>query len=154
MTETMTQFSISLGNKPGLLGTICRRLASAKINILALSLMDATNHGVLRLVAEKSDRVRAALKELDLPTVETKVLAVSMPNRPGAMADFCEKLSANRVRVSYLYQTTGALGGKSMGIFKVQNINKAAKVLESKRVTRRDMKMKLRNSQRATVGMR
>jgi UTP:GlnB (protein PII) uridylyltransferase len=55
------------------------------------------------------------------------VLAVTMPNRPGALADVCEKLSANRVQISYLYSTTGAPGGKAIGIFKVQSADKAIK---------------------------
>ncbi len=152
MIETMTQFSIDMGTKPGLLATICRTLGSAKVNIVALTVMDSSNHGVLRLVAADADQARDALKDLNLTMKESKVMALTMPNRPGAVADVCERLSLNRVQISYMYQTTGAAGGKSIGIFKVANIDKAAKLLASRRPLGRDMKAKLRNNQRVAAG--
>ena len=75
---------------------------------------------------------------------ETEVLAVPMSNRPGAAADVLEKLSAHHVPISYVYCTSGARGGKAVGIFKVGDIKKSMKVLNSKRNTNRDMKVKLR----------
>ena len=86
---------------------------------------------------------------MNLSMTEATVLGVTMPNKPGMLADVCEKLSANRVPISYLYSTTGAAGGKAIGIFKVQNMAKAIKVLESKRASSKDMKGNLRNMQRA-----
>jgi hypothetical protein len=154
MIETMVQYSIFLGNKPGLLGKVFGALGAAKINIIALTMMDTTEHGVLRIVANNAEKLKAALAPLNLPMDANRVLAVTMPNRPGALADVCEKLSANRVQISYLYSTTGAPGGKAIGIFKVQNAERAAKVLEQKRSGVRDMKTKLRNHQRTGVAMR
>lgn len=154
MIETMTQHSIFLGNKPGLLGKIVGALGAAKINIVALTMMDSKEHGVLRIVAGDPVKVKEALAPLNLTMDTSKVLAVTMPNRPGALADICEKLSLNRLQVSYLYSTTGAPGGKAIGIFKVQNPDRAIKALNSKRSSVRDMKTKLRNQQRAGMPAR
>jgi hypothetical protein len=154
MIETMVQYSIFLANKPGLLGKIFGALGAAKINIVALTMMDSFEHGVLRIVAKDADRAKKALEPLNLTMSPTKVLAVTMPNKPGALADICEKLSANRVQVSYLYSTTGAPGGKAIGIFKVQSPERAMKVLNNSRAHVRDMKSKLRNSQRTRVAGR
>jgi len=154
MTETMVQFSIYLGKKPARLGQVCRELAQAKINIVALTMMDSSEHSVLRLVPKDPDRARDAFKRLNLPTDETKVLAVTLPNRPGAAADACERLSAARVQIAYMYSTTGAPGGKAIAIMKVSNNDKASKVLETRRAMRRDMKQNLRNFQRASAGRR
>ncbi len=150
MIDTLTQFSLFLGNKPDTLGRVCRELALAKINIVALTMMDASEHGVLRIVARNPDRARDVFKRMNLSMTEVKVVAVTMSNKPGMVADVCEKLSASRVPISYLYSTTGAAGGKAIGIFKVQNIAKAIKVLESKRLNTKDVKSNLRNKQRAS----
>jgi len=147
--DTAIQFSVFLGNKPDTLGRICRELALAKINIVALTMMDASEHGVLRIVARNPDKARAVVKSMNLSMTEATVLAVTMSNRPGMLADVCEKLSANRVPISYLYSTTGAAGGKAIGIFKVQNMAKAIKVLKTKGSPTKDMKANLRNKQRA-----
>jgi len=155
MIETMVQFSVFLDNTPGLLGRVCRELAAAKVNIVALTMMDASEHGVIRVVGKNADRVRDTLKKLNLPSTETKVLAVTMPNRPGAVADICERLSTAKIPISYLYSTTGAVGGKAIGIFKVQSLAKAANVLKTKRGSgARDMKVKLRNRSRIKTGAR
>ena len=143
--KSMVQFSLFLLNKPGMLSQICRELARARINIEALTMMDAQEHGVLRLIVSEPEKARPVLKRLNLPMTETDVLAVPMPNRPGAVADVLDKLSAHHVHISYVYCTTGAAGGRSVGVFKVGDMKKAMKVIEAKKTnSNRDMKMKLR----------
>lgn len=154
MIEPMVQFSIFLGNKPAMLAKVCRELAEAKINIVALAMMDSSEHGVLRLVAKDAERTRDTLKRMNLSTTEAKVLAVTMPNRPGACADVCERLSHHRVPISYMYTTTGAAGGKAIGIFKVHDMSKAEKVLKARDSGTRDLKLKLRNAQRTRAALR
>ena len=142
--ELVTQFSVFLVNKPGVLAQVMRQIAQAKINVTAMTMMDSSEHGVLRLVGADPGRLRTALAELNLPTTETDVLLVTMANRTGALADVCQRLAAAHINISYAYCTTGASGGKTKGIFKVADTKKAMKVLKEKGPKRRDMKSKLR----------
>jgi len=144
--QSLTQFSVFLVNKPGVLAQVCRELGKAKVNIVALAMMDAVEHGVLRLITGDSDQARPILRSLNVPMTQTDVLCVPMANRPGALADVCERLSASHVPISYMYCTTGATGGRTLGIFKVPDIKKAIRVIEGRRMTTRDMKKKLRPS--------
>ena len=80
--QSVSQFSIFLPNKPGVLAQVSRQLAQAKINVIAMTMMDSSEHGVLRLVVQEPDRLRAALAPLNLPMTETDVLVVEMSNRP------------------------------------------------------------------------
>jgi len=144
--ESLTQFSVFLVNKPGVLAQVLRELGKAKVNIVALAMMDAVEHGVLRIIVQNADRARPVLRKINIPMTETQVLGVPMANRPGALADVCERLSAAHIRVSYMYCTTGAPRGKVLGIFKVPDIKKAMKIIEGRRMTTRDMKVKLRPS--------
>lgn len=129
MVNSVTQFSVFMINKPGVLQQVCQELAQAKINIIALTMMDSMEHGVLRLVSNDASRTRDVLKRLGVPISETDVLSVPMPNNPGAIADICTRLSSAKCRVSYAYCTTGASGGKTIGVFKVGNMAKAVKTL-------------------------
>jgi hypothetical protein len=143
--ESCVQFSIFLANKPGVLTQIFRELAKAKVNVSNLAMMDSTEHGVLRLIVADPPGARTVLKHLNIPVTETEVLSVQLPNRPGAAADLCEKLSAAHVNVGYMYCTTSATrAGKTNVIIKVPDIKKAMKVLDNQKATRRDMKVKLR----------
>lgn len=142
--ETLLQFSIFLVNKPGVLSQIFRELAKAKINITAVAMMDSMEHGVLRMTVSDPKAARDVFRKLNVQIAETEVLAVPLANRPGAVADVCERLSAAHISVGYMYCTTVSRGGKSVVFLKVPNIKKAMKVLEESKNTRRDMKVKLR----------
>jgi hypothetical protein len=129
--KVVTQSSVFLINKPGVLAQVSRQIAQARINILAMTMTDSSEHGVLRLVVEESDRLRTALAALNLPTTETDVLLVDMPNRPGALAEICNRLAEAHINISYAYCTTGASGGRTKGIFKVADTKKAIKLLSA-----------------------
>jgi hypothetical protein len=117
--KVVPQFSVFLINKPGVLAQVSRQIATTRVNILAMTMTDSSEHGVLRLVAEDPERLRTALATLNLPTTETDVLVIDMPNRPGALADVCGRLAEGHINISYAYCTTGASGGKTKGVFKV-----------------------------------
>jgi hypothetical protein len=136
-TKSDTQFSVFLANKPAVLARVCQQLADDKINIVALSMMDSTEHGVLRLVAENSERARRCLTALNVPMAETTVLMTALPNRPGALADIVERLATNHICVNYAYCTTGAAGGKTLGVFRVSDPQKATKVLAERQPRRK-----------------
>jgi len=143
--ERQIQFSIFLVNKPGVLSQIFRELARARVNITNIAMMDSTEHGVLRLVVDDPASVRPVFARLNIPVSETDVLAVALPNRPGAAADLCDRLAASHINIGYMYCTGGAAGGRTVVVLKVPDIKKAIKVLENGgKAPRRDMRIKLR----------
>jgi len=135
--SVQTQFSVFLVNKPGVLAQVLGELAKAKVNLIAMTLADSTEHGVLRLVVDQPDKARDVLKRLSVPVTETDVICVELSNRPGAMADVCSRLAAEHINISYAYATSGAGGGKTTGVFKVADMKKAMKVLQQGRLKRR-----------------
>ena len=137
-TRSETQFSVFLANKPGTLAQVCRQLADEKINILALSMMDASEHGVLRLIVEQPERARLSLAALNVPMAESTVLITPMPNRPGALADVVQRLAGNHINVTCAYCTAGAPGGKKLGVFRVSDIRKATRVLAERKPRRKE----------------
>jgi len=128
--KIIKQFSVSLVNRPGVLAHICRTLADARVNIMAMTITDSVELGVLRMVVDKPDIARTILSRLDAPVTESEVLAVNMPNRPGSLATLAEKLSRAHININYAYATTGISGGQAIVIIKVQYPEKAIKVLQ------------------------
>ena len=115
-------------------------------------MMDATEHGVMRLVCATEAKPKAALNSLNASYTMTEVLGVEMPNKPGAAADVCEKLAGAKVAIRYMYCSAGGnSSGKALGIFKVASMPKAVKALTSKRKSTRDVTIKRRQTRpRAT----
>lgn len=135
--RTDTQFSIFLVNKPGVLAHVCQQLADNRVNIMAMTMMDSMEHGVLRLVVEDEKLARPALGKLGLPCTETDVLVTELPNRPGALADVVGRLATAHINVNYAYCTTGSKNGKTVGIFKVSDMQKAMNTLGERKPRRR-----------------
>ena len=128
--KTLTQFSVFLVNKPGVLAQVTGALAAEKINLVAMTLVDSQEHGVLRMVTANVAAAREVLKKLNLPMTETEVLCVDLPNRPGALADVATLLGQNHININYAYVTSGAPGGRTTGVFKVADQAKALHVLK------------------------
>jgi hypothetical protein len=125
-----TQFSIFMVNKPGVLARVLGEFAQAKINIIAITMMDSMEHGVMRVVFAAPEKAKKVLIKLNMPYNETQVLCVRLTNQSGALASVVEKLARSHINISYAYCTAGAKGGRTTGILKVANVQKAMKVLQ------------------------
>ncbi len=117
-------------NKPGVMAKVLGEFAQAKINIIAITMMDSVEHGVIRVVFDNPEKARQVLQKLNMPFNETGVLSVTLNNESGALASVAEKLAKNHINISYAYCTAGAKGGRTTGVLKVANVDKAMKVLE------------------------
>lgn len=126
----VTQFSIFMVNKPGVLAQVLGEFARAKINIIAMTMMDSAEHGVMRVIFEKTKRAKEILSKANMPYNETEVLCVSLTNKSGALAAVTEKLAKNHINISYAYCTAGAKGGRTTGVLKVADVRKAMKILQ------------------------
>ncbi|MCS7044760.1 MAG: ACT domain-containing protein [Gemmataceae bacterium] len=123
------QLTVYLENKPGRLAQVLSALAQAKINIIALAVMDRQDKGVLRLVTEDEVATKKALSDLNLQSTVNDVLVVELRNQPGALAHVCETLAGGHINIDYAYCSSGGRNGKVHGIFKVSNLEKAERVL-------------------------
>ena len=125
-----TQFSIFMVNKPGVLAQVLGEFAQAKINVIAMTMMDSVEHGVMRVVFAEPTEIKEVLSKLNMPYNTTDVLCVNLDNKPGALATVAEKLAKNHINISYAYCTAGAKGGRTTGVLKVADVKKAMKILQ------------------------
>lgn len=128
-----TQFSVFMVNKPGVLAQVLKEFAEEKINIVAMTMVDSAEQGVMRAVFVSPKRAKEVLQKLNMPFNETDVLCVNLDNRSGALAVVAEKLALSHINISYAYCTAGAKGGRTTGVLKVADVEKAMKVLEEKK---------------------
>lgn len=141
-----TQFSVFMVNKPGMLAKVLAEFAKSKINIIAMTMMDSAEHGVMRVVAHPTSQVKDVLNALNMPHSDTDVLCVTLDNHPGAFAEVVEKLAKNHINISYAYVTAGAKGGKTTGVLKVADVKKAIKLLTGGYGAGSDTKQSVRRS--------
>ena len=144
-----TQFSVFLINKPGVMAAVTGALAKTKVNIIALSLSDSGEHGVLRIVAEDAETTRQVLSKAHDRWTETEVLTMEMENRSGAFARAAKHLADEHINISYAYCTGGAKGGRTTAVFKVADMKKALKVFAPQKARKKPDPVKEPPSHRA-----
>ena len=128
--KTVKQLSLFLENKPGTLGAVCKTLAAAKVNILAISVTDGVDHAVVRMVVDEPQKALHLLGERGVLVVERDVLLLTCSNHSGELADIARKLSAKKINIEYAYAATVPDASAGAIILRVDNIAAAKRVLK------------------------
>ena len=125
----INQLSIFLENRPGHLAEICRRLAEADISIVTLSLADTADFGIVRMIVDDHVKAEQVLKAAGHVVNVREVLAVTVPDRPGGMAEVMEVVDRAGCNVEYSYAFAFHHGEKAVLVFRFTDNAKAAKAL-------------------------
>ncbi len=97
-----TQFSVFLDNRVGKLLELVDIFDGYSIRLVALSVIDSADHGVVRLITNNSDEARRLLKSHHMPYSESDVLVVKL-SPPQGLADLCRCLLAAELSIHYAY---------------------------------------------------
>ncbi len=129
MVRVEKQLSIFLENRPGGLARICGTLAEAGINILALSVHDTVDHAIIRLLADRPVKALLILEQLGLYILETDIIALDLPNQPGALAEISRKLARADINIEYAYCSAATSQGNGCLILKSDELDRAIELL-------------------------
>lgn len=121
---SVKQISVFVENKPGKLAAVTRTIADFGINLRAMSIADTQDFGILRIITEHPESDAQLLAKAGYLTKLNNVLAVEMPDKPGALADILDALAAAGVGVEYTYAFISSIPGKAYMIFRVDDVNK------------------------------
>jgi hypothetical protein len=124
------QISVFLENTTGRLSEVTRTLATAGINLRAISIADTADFGILRLIVNKTDEAVKALNDAGFTTRLTDVAAVEIEDVPGSLAKLMELFQKTEVNIEYLYASLEGKQDKAVVIFKLGDHDKGLKVLK------------------------
>ncbi len=133
MNMTVKQISVFLENKPGQLAKFAGLLRENGIDMRALTLAEAADFGVVRTIVSDPDRAQQVLKEAGKISAVTPVLAIEVPDKPGALTDILQILTDGAINLEYTYAFTSRKNQSAYMVFRVadKNIEKAASLLEA-----------------------
>ena len=130
---SVKQISVFVENKTGKLAEVTKYIAENNVNLKALSVADTHDFGILRIICEDHASAVEVLKNGGYVIAETEVLAVEIPDTPGALAEILEVLVKADIAVEYTY---AFLSVKNLGhaymIFRVDNNENAKAALTEK----------------------
>ena len=125
------QISLFLENKPGHLNAICRTLAKNDINIVTLSLADTQQFGIVRLIVEKWEKAKNALEQAGYVVNVREVVAATVADKPGGMAELLDSIDKSGVNIEYMYAFTSKHGSEAVLVFRFNDPDKAIEALKA-----------------------
>jgi len=125
----VAQISVFLENEAGRLARVARLLGGAEINIRALSIADTADFGILRLIVDDPERAAAVLRSAELTVSLTDVIAVEMPDCPGALSQVLDALASARVNIEYMYAFVTQSEEGAVVVFRVDRLDEAIQAL-------------------------
>ena len=126
----ITQCSLFLMNQPGQLVDAVGAISSAGANIRALSIAEANDFGILRIIVSDSDAVAKLLGEQYLFS-KTEVVAAQMNDRSGALYPILVVLNEANINIEYMYAFTGSGPEEAYVVFRVNDVKTAEEVLNA-----------------------
>ncbi|MDD1752789.1 MAG: ACT domain-containing protein [Methanotrichaceae archaeon] len=126
------QISLFVENKPGRMAKVSKTLSDANVNIRALTIAEAGDFGVIRMVVDDPEKGYKVLKDNGFTVSTTEVLAVEMKDAPGGLYTIVNTLGESSVNVDYAYAFVTAKAQRAMLILRVDDIAKARKALGAK----------------------
>jgi hypothetical protein len=127
---TAREFTLSMEDRPGTLGKICRVLADRNVNIIAAQSFPSGGKSVTRLVFDDPAKARSVLDSERTSYTEAEVVQVKLAHRPGELARAAQKLGDASININYLYCGAEPSTNAPLVIFAVADVGKAAPLLE------------------------
>ncbi|HNW57744.1 MAG TPA: ACT domain-containing protein [Bacteroidales bacterium] len=128
----VSQLSIFLENKAGRLAKVLEVLGNENIRVIALSVADTTEFGILRLIVSDPEKAKAILKQNSFTVNITEVISVITPCEAKHYAGILKILSDLDISVEYTYAFSS--GEKSVIILRCNNNDKAIEALKENKM--------------------
>ena len=128
------QLSLFLENQPGALSRPMRILAKARLNILTLSIAEANQFGILRLILRDWEKAKKLLEREGLVVKVTDMVAVEVVDRPGGLAKILEVLEKAGINVEFMYALTEKRQDRAVLVFRFDDPDSAIRVLRKQRI--------------------
>lgn len=124
------QLSIFLENRLGALLGVTRVLEAHNINICALSITDAADHAVVRVVVDRPSLACASLQAEGYHILESELLGVALPAaKVGGFRKVLTALARAELNVHYVYAVVAQSPVGAVLALHVEDMDRAARVL-------------------------
>lgn len=122
------QLTVSVPDRPGVLGEIATALGEKKVNIEGISGGKMGDRGVIWMVVDKNAAAKKVMAEHGWDAKEDEVLAVTLSDSPGTLGRFATKLGKAGINIMFLYAGTAGSARKLTGYFGVSDMKAALKI--------------------------
>lgn len=122
------QLTLTVPDRPGMLGEIATALGDKKINIEGVCGAVTGGGGMIWLVVDKTAAAKKVFDQKGWETSEDEVLAVTLSDTPGSLGRFATKLGKAGVNITFAYAGSAGSARKLTAYFGVSDLKAALKV--------------------------
>ena len=126
--DPVKQFSVFAENRLGRLYDLIALLKQNNVHVMGLTVLDATDSAIVRLIADDPDKARELMINNDFPYVERDVLAVELTDESQLKAVLAALFEAE-INVHYLYSFIKRPEGRSALAIHAEDDDVAAQAL-------------------------
>mgnify|MGYP001024589764 FL=1 len=126
---TVKQISIFVENKPGKLAELTEYLNQSSIDMRALSIAEAQDFGIVRIIVDDAYKTSCVLKEAGYVASITPVVAIEMPDEPGSLFRILKILGDGGVNLEYMYAFLTRKQSTAYMVLRVEDNEKAIEIL-------------------------
>ena len=127
----VTQFSVFLPNKVGKLLDLVESFDGSPCSICALSVHEASDCAIVRLITSKSDAARSILREDKLAFSETDILVVEL-SEGHTLSSLCLSLLGAELNIQFAYPLMLRPNGTPTIALAVDDLTLAGQILRRK----------------------
>jgi hypothetical protein len=124
------QISVFLENRAGQLADITGILAQEHIDMRALTIAEASDYGVLRLIVDDAEKTANILLNHGYIVSMTPVTVIAVPDRPGGLAEVLAIMKEGDIDIEYMYAMSTKTIGTAYMVFRISDETKFSALLE------------------------
>ena len=124
------EFTITIEDKPGALGKCFLALGERGVNILAFQSYVEEGESLARILVDDSASAKLVLGRLRMIFEETEVAVIRLAHRPGELGRAASRLGERQINIDYSYSGLEPGSTLALAVFGVDNLTKAAAVLD------------------------
>lgn len=124
------QISVFSENKPGKIEKITGILSDAQINIRSITISDAGDYGIIKLLLDNPEEACELLQENGVAAALKEVVAVKIEDHAGGLHKIAEILRKNEINVDDAYAFITHAKKEAVFIFQCSDIRHAERILK------------------------
>jgi hypothetical protein len=124
------EFTVTIEDRPGALGKCFLALAERGVNLLAFQSYVEERESLVRFVVDDPAGAKAVLGGLRMIFEETEAAVIRLAHRPGELGRAASRLGENQINIDYSYSGLEPGSAMALAVFGVDNLTKAAAVLD------------------------
>jgi len=106
MVKLIRQYTVFLPNVPGALNKFVELFANEGINIIGIASEIRDDSGIVRIAVDADLKVSHLLTRAGFTTIETSMISLELPDKPGQLLQLTRALSDNNINITTVYGTS------------------------------------------------